>query len=294
MAQVDWNSYQERIAQQEARQANGGNEERSNVGFFSLKNDRDEAIVRFVYSDPNEFELIAAHTIRDAQGKWRSISCLRNPKDPMDLCPLCASGDGVRLKFYIKLIEYVKQADGSFVGMPKVWERSASYAQRLASKMATYGPLKDCLFIVRRHGVANSMKTEYDIDFIPEDPAFKKEGFEAFDNFKALGRMVAEKSYEDMLNVTGAPVPVQAANPQQASYQAKTAYQAPASAAVQPAYTAPANNGYVAPATAPVTPAVETAPVAESAPIRTYREPTQPVTAVQGSENVQKPRRQYW
>ena len=271
MAQVDWNSYQERIAQQEARQANGGNEERSNVGFFSLKNDRDEAIVRFVYSDPNEFELIAAHTIRDAQGKWRSISCLRNPKDPMDLCPLCASGDGVRLKFYIKLIEYVRQADGTFVGMPKVWERSASYAQRLASKMATYGPIKDCLFVVRRHGAAGSMKTEYDIDFIPENPAYKKEGFEAFDNFKALGRMVAEKSYEEMLGMTsGTP------------------------AAATPVYTAPANNGYVAPATTPVTPVAETAPVVESAPIRTYREPTQPATAVQGSENVQKPRRQYW
>ena len=267
MARVDWNSYQERVAEQEARQGSF-NSDGPKIGFFSLKNDKDEAVVRFVYDNPSQFELIAAHTIRDANGRWRSVSCLRNPKDPMDMCPLCANGDKVGLKFYIKLIHYERQEDGTIVGTPKVWERSASYAQKLASKMNEYGPLTECLFKVRRNGAAGSMKTEYDIDYAPEmrypSSAYTKDGIEAFEGFSALGRMVAEKSYEDMMALTG-----------------NSAHAAP---------VAPV----AAPVVAPVT--VNNNAVDGAAP-RTYRTPTQPVAGVGvGSEDTAaRPKRNnYW
>lgn len=289
MPAIDWNSYQERVAAQEARQNNFDGE--NNIGFFSLKNDRDEAIVRFVYSSPEEFELIAAHTIRDENGRFRTYSCLRNPRDPMDMCPLCEAGEKVGLKFYIKLIHYVPQADGTVVATPKVWERSGAYAQKLAGKMAKYGPLKDCLYTVTRHGAAGSMKTEYDIDIVtPNEPAYNnpyfntQDGLSAFEGFKALGRMCQDKTYEELYKIAYGN-----GSPKAATVQTTK----PASVADTLATSTTAAQSVAAPqAQASFVPPVSTE---DTAPVRTYREPTQAQPATRGSEEaVAKPRRVYW
>ena len=282
MPNVDWNSYQERAAAAESRQSNFENE--NNIGFFSLKNDKDEAIVRFVYSSPEEFELIAAHTIRDENGRFRTYNCLRNPRDPMDMCPLCEAGEKVGLKFYIKLIHYVTQADGSVVATPKVWERSGAYATKLAGKMNTYGPLEDCLFVVRRHGAAGSMKTEYDIDFIPANPMYKKEGLEAFEGFKALGRMCQDKTYEDLYKIAyGNSASAGAAKPVTAkpATVAETMAASPVSSMGQQTNFATSQ---------------QVAQPVDAPAVRTYREPTQQAAPAQGSEDIPtaRPKRTYW
>lgn len=289
MPNVDWNSYQERAAAAEARQSNFENE--NNIGFFSLKNDKDEAIVRFVYSSPEEFELIAAHTIRDENGRFRTYNCLRNPRDPMDMCPLCEAGEKVGLKFYIKLIHYVPQADGTVVATPKVWERSGAYAQKLAGKMAKYGPLKDCLYTVTRHGAAGSMKTEYDIDIVtPNEPAYNnpyfntQDGLSAFEGFKALGRMCQDRNYEDLYKIAyGNGASAGAARPVTAkpTTVAETMATPPVSSMGQQTNFATSQ---------------QVAQPIDAPAVRTYREPTQQVAPAQGSEAIPaaRPKRTYW
>ena len=167
------------------------------VGFFSLKNDGDEAIVRFMYDDTKSFEVLDTHSIQ-VNGKFRRISCIRTPNQPLTSCPFCEKGEKVDYRFFIHLLQYNKNPDGSVSVEPKVWERSISYANKLKEYLNNYGPLSDVICKIVRHGKAGDMKTDYEI--IPNlskqvyrDEVFvKKTG--CFDNYKALGRVVLDKN----------------------------------------------------------------------------------------------------
>ena len=94
MAQLNFNNIQ---------LSDNNNTQLSNVSFFSLKNDNDEAIVRFAHDSVDSFELLTTHDI-SYNGKFRKINCIRTPKEPLENCPLCASGKDVKpqtVEFYI-------------------------------------------------------------------------------------------------------------------------------------------------------------------------------------------------
>ena len=57
MGKINWNDFQARAAEMEARQASSS----PRVGFFTLKNDGDEAIVRIMHDTPEEFDILAVH-----------------------------------------------------------------------------------------------------------------------------------------------------------------------------------------------------------------------------------------
>ena len=182
----------ETLSKQNTSEANN-----NGVGFFSLKNDGDEAIVRFMYDDTKSFEVLATHSIQ-VNGKFRRISCISTPNQPLTSCPFCEKGEKVDYRFFIHLLQYTKNPDGSVSVEPKVWERSISYANKLKEYLNNYGPLSDVICKIVRHGKAGDMKTDYEI--IPNlskqvyrDEVFvKKTG--CFDNYKALGRVVLDKN----------------------------------------------------------------------------------------------------
>ena len=64
----------------------------NSVEFFTLANDGDEAIVRFMYDDVSQFNIMTVHSIQ-VGGKWRKVNCIREPQESTDICPLCASGN---------------------------------------------------------------------------------------------------------------------------------------------------------------------------------------------------------
>lgn len=265
MAKINWNEFQERAAANEERQnqANG-----PRVGFFALKNDGDKAVVRIMHDSPEDFDMLAIHRLpMEGQRFGRAVSCLRGPKDPIDMCPACAAGEKVNLRLYIHLIEYVKDESGQVAAVPKVWERSMSYAKTLADYISEYGPLSDMLFTIKRNGAKGSMETTYTVlpaneKIYPQEVYYKDEAL--FEGYSVLGTAVANKDYEGMMEMLeGAQAPVQAANPQQASYQSKTNYQAPAQPAARPTYEA----------------AVQQTQAQENVEeARTYRQPTAGVT----------------
>lgn len=256
MGKINWNDFQARAAELEARQQqmNG-----PYVGFFTLKNDGDEAIVRIMHDSPEDFDILAVHQTT-VDGKFRNVSCLRSPSDPMDMCPFCAANKKFATRLYIHLIQYVRDENNQIVAQPKVWERSTAYAKQLAEYINEYGPLSDMIFKIKRSGAKGSMDTTYTIipanaKLYPEDIYVKDA--EALADYQALGHAVLDKNYEEMMAMLdGAPTTQQSAAP------------------ARPTYTpAPARPTFdqVAQAATPAYAPVPQQPVAEA---RTYREPT--------------------
>jgi hypothetical protein len=171
----------------------------NNVGFFSLKNDGDEAIVRIMHDSTADFEILTVHPIT-VDGKFRAANCLRDPHDSVEKCPLCASNSKINQRIYLHLVQYDRAQDGSIVASPKVWERSIAYATKLKTLIDEYGPLSNCIFKIKRNGKAGSVDTTYEILFC--NPAvYTPEVYkpvDAFSNYSAIGRVVLDKTAEEL------------------------------------------------------------------------------------------------
>lgn len=194
----------EEYEQAQERKSNAQQKPLQSVSYFGLKNDGDEALVRFIYKNPSEFDLVSVHQVKVGD-RFRRINCLRTPKEPLDKCPLCAAEDKtvstVRSKFFVKLIEYVRGEDGTVTASPRIWERTPKFAQTLAGYFAEYGDLSDMVFKVKRHGAAGSMETYYDV--IPGNPMIYKpevyvKDFSAFDTYSLSRFVVLDKTAEEM------------------------------------------------------------------------------------------------
>ena len=170
------------------------------VTFFGLKGDGDEAIVRFAYTSPDELEVFTVHNVKVGNA-YRKVNCLRGPKESVDKCPLCKSGNNIQYKMLVKLIEYVTDERGVVTLVPRVWERPTSFISVLRSIYEEYGDISSAIFKVKRHGERGSLQTSYDVLFA--NPAIYKpevfvKDFSGFDNYSPLGYNILDKSVEDM------------------------------------------------------------------------------------------------
>jgi hypothetical protein len=165
----------------------GGN---SGSSFFTLKDDRDTARVRFLYGSMDDVEGYAVHQVEvDDDGHRRYVNCLRNYNDPIDNCPFCAANMKVFPKLFIKL--YNEDANEC-----QIWERGKSYFQRLASLASRYNPLHDEVIEIERSGKKGDVHTSYEfypIDNVPVDISDEK--FECPD---PLGTIILDKTADEM------------------------------------------------------------------------------------------------
>lgn len=173
------------------------------VEFFNLKNDGDEAIVRIMHDSVSDFEILTTHEIRE-DGKYRGrVNCIRNPKDELSKCPICASGQNVNQRMYIHLIHYVPDENGNIIPKAKIWERNVYYANQIKGYIDNYGPMSDLICKIVRRGKPGDQKTKYDI--IPNlnkqvyrDDVYVKDT-SLFENYKTLGTVVQERDYNDLM-----------------------------------------------------------------------------------------------
>ncbi len=201
MGKISFNDLDAAVAATSSNEGSG-----SDIGFFTLKNDGDEAVVRFMCDSVDDFDIQMVHNIT-LGNKYRKVACLRDPRDPIDNCPMCAAGIQLTTRFFIRLISYNKVADpqtGNVMIVPKamVWERATSYAKTLKSYLDNYGPLSDVICKIIRHGAAGDMKTTYEIvpnlskqiyrdDIYVKDPSL-------FGTFETIGSIVMKKDYKEM------------------------------------------------------------------------------------------------
>ena len=291
MAKVDFNNMQDDSAYSTSN--NAGND----INFFTLRNDNDEAIVRFMCDSVEDFEILTVHDIQIG-GKYRKINCIRDFRDPVENCPLCASGTKINQRFFIKMIQYEKTPDpatGNVIVTPKaaVWERSTSYAKTLKSYLDNYGPLSDIICKVIRHGKAGDMQTTYEIvpnlnKNIYRDDVYVKD-VNIFGGFNAFGTIVMDRTYDEIMQfqMTG-QFPVREKKQEAANDSAIPNNSVP--------YTAPVQNS--SPQFDNSSPQFENyVPQTDSAPTDNFvpTQPTQPVNNVpQGGWGQPTPRTMPW
>ena len=286
MAKVAFNNMQDDSAYSTTN--NAGND----VGFFTLRNDNDEAIVRFMCDSTDDFEILTVHDIKIGD-KYRKINCIRDFHDPVDNCPLCASGTKINQRFFIKMIQYDKSTDntGNVVITPKamIWERSTAYAKTLKSYLDNYGPLSDVICKIIRHGKAGDMQTTYEIvpnlnKNIYRDEIYVKNPA-LFGDFTAFGTIVMDRTYDEIMQfqMTGQ-------FPQREKKQETVQEVAPVTQGyVAPQFNqtaAPQFENYVAPSNEPVQQTVTTPQFSSAAP----QQPVQSTGVPQGGWGQPTPR----
>ena len=177
------------------------NNNNTDVGFLSLRDDGDEAIVRFLCDSTDDFDIHVVHPV-NVDGRTREVNCLRDPHDALDVCPLCKSGANIQQKFFIRMIQYIKNDAGQIIPKPVVWERSLAYAKTLKSYLDNYGPLSDIICKIIRHGKKGDTNTKYEIvpnlsKQIYRDDLYPKVA-NIFGDYSVIGRIVLNKNAEEI------------------------------------------------------------------------------------------------
>lgn len=313
MSQFSFADYQNVVAQAQ-------NEGSSKVGYFKLKDDGDEALVRINCATVEDLLFASVHTLQ-AGGKWMKVSCL-NPLGNYDSsCPLCSAvknGDKriskAGKKVYLEMLcAYKDKTTGQFsAAIPVIWERPAAFSRDIANKLKDYGDLRNVVLKITRNGAAGDMKTTYGMDFIPHynTPELVSTDFSAFENFNIAKHSYWEKSVEDIntflmtsdfpaaATANGANTANVATAPAQAPQAPVNPYaqmMAQAMPAQQPAIPIAQTPVYNAPATAPVVAPAQPAPsVAPAQPVVTpVQTPAQPAVVpgmtVPGTSTVAAP-----
>lgn len=159
--------------------------------FFSLKNDKDVAVVRFLYNDYDDIGGYSVHQI-EVNGKRRYVNCLREYDDPIDTCPLCADTEQGFNKVFVKMFLLLYDVDEDKV---KIWERGRTFFSKMNSLTTRYSPLVATEFEIERNGKKGDTSTTYEIyagetdettiDDLPEVP-------------QILGGFVLDKTAEEL------------------------------------------------------------------------------------------------
>lgn len=174
------------------------NKERK-VGYFKL-GPGEKAIVRFAYTSAREIEIATVHEVK-VKDKYRTVLCIRDAKEPLDTCPLCANGTQIKSRAYVKLLRYELDEQGKVTNVfAEVANWPKKYADTLAVRNNEYGDLQDSLFTVTRMGTGK--ETSYDIQYANpmkynETNGFVKD-FSDFEGFELAHHSYMERSKEDI------------------------------------------------------------------------------------------------
>ena len=287
MGQIDFNTFKQNLQNNSNRNTNTNDQPRGKyVGYFSLKNDKDQAVVRIMVDSPEQLKIMAIHRVT-VGGRLRAVNCMRNPSDPVDTCPFCAADKRLEYRVYIPIIEYTRDDQGKIVPRARMWERSALYADTITNLINNYGPLSDNIFKIVRNGEAGSKNTTYDIVYgLPS--VYKAELYpkdeSLFEGFELLGTHVVDATPEEAAQILSGVTPERLAPRQNNNQQQGQRYAASAA----PAPTA--TPSYQATPTYTPTPNVEPAPQPVTPPVTGFEKPNPMATT---GEAVARPRRFY-
>lgn len=182
----------------------GENAGNYSVKFFALKNG-ESAIVRILCDSVDDIDIYTVHNVITDQWKFgRRMSCVRDPHDPIDNCPLCAANKPLMQRMYVKMIQYVTDPQtNQVVPTAVVWERGANDrqfgARTLKGLLDTFGPLSNFLCKISRQG--EKLETTYQV--IPNLPAnvYPDNLYPAdralFGDYEVAGRAFIDRSAED-------------------------------------------------------------------------------------------------
>lgn len=157
------------------------------AGYFSLKNDKDVATVRFMYNNIDDVEGFAVHEVT-IDDKKRYVNCLREYNQPKDACPFCKSGMFTTAKLFIPIYNIDQER-------VQVWERGKKFISKISSICARYPDVVSHKFEIERNGQKGDTSTTYEIYEVGKDDTTLEDLPEKQD---VLGTLVLDKSSDDM------------------------------------------------------------------------------------------------
>lgn len=129
--------------------------------YFSLKNDKDFAVVRLMYNTLDEMsqDIFAVHNV----DKDKFECSRKNFSDPISVCPLCQSGDKPKAVVFLKMYNTETKE-------PVVWEKTFSWVKNTLNPQLNEFLSENlgkniCEFPIKivRNGATGDMKTTYNI-----------------------------------------------------------------------------------------------------------------------------------
>lgn len=158
-------------------------------GYFSLKNDKDVARVRFMYNTIDDVDGYAVHQV-EVNGKKRWVSCLRDYNDPVSKCPLCEAGQFQQVRLFVPIYDVDS-------GKVLVWERGKKFFQKINSVCSRYakGGVVSHIFEIERNGKAGDTQTTYEIYEVDQDNTRLEDLPELP---KIIGGLVLDKNSDEM------------------------------------------------------------------------------------------------
>lgn len=170
-----------------------------NINYFFLAEDGETVIARFNIPDINKLEVHSRHSIV-VDGKRRNVECLRGFKEPVDTCPLCASGSRPSFRIYVPLLVYTVE-NGKIVATPQMWDQPVRLRETLKSYFMDYGDLRKVLFKITRHGKKGDTNTNYTITLanpqVYRDADYPAD-FSAFESFDLHKNMLLSKNKQEL------------------------------------------------------------------------------------------------
>ena len=171
------------VAQAESFGGQGGG------GFFSLKNDKEVAHVRFLYNSIDDVRGFSVHEV-ELNGKKRYVNCLREYGDPVDACPFCKAGKFNQVKYFVPI--YNMDTDSL-----QTWERGKKFGSKLTSMCSRYPNTVSHTFEIERNGRAGDTQTTYEIYETGETEGVS---LDDFDIPNPLGTIILDKTVDEMEN----------------------------------------------------------------------------------------------
>ena len=167
-------------------------EESENYGagkssFFSLKDDKDTAKIRFLYNDLADIQGVTCHEVQVGD-KRIDVECLRAYNEPVAKCPLCEAN--YRTKAILFVPVYDEDAKES-----KIWTRGKKFFDKLSSLCSRYRPLVGTPFEVERNGKKGDTSTTYELFPMKSDNS----RIEDFPEVSAEGSAFQVKTFDELV-----------------------------------------------------------------------------------------------
>lgn len=164
----------------------------SGGAYFSLKNDKDTAMVRFMFESVDDIVGYSVHKVK-VNGNDRYVNCLREYADPLDKCPLCEAHFKLFPRFFVPL--YMMDT-----GETVIWDRGPgknnSFYSQLTDLCNKYNPLVSYPVEVERNGKAGDFDTTYEMYVQECDDTLLEDLPEIPD---PTGSLLLDKSYDELM-----------------------------------------------------------------------------------------------
>ena len=158
----------------------------SKSNFFTLKDDKDIKVIRFLYNDMNDISGVSCHEVKVGD-KTIDVECLRAYNEPVSKCPLCEAEYRTKAMLFVPVYDVEEKET-------KIWSRGKKFFDKLSSLCSRYRPLVGTPFEVERNGKKGDTSTTYEMFPLKSDDS----RIEDFPEINPEGTAFQVKTYEEL------------------------------------------------------------------------------------------------